>query len=380
MSDTRRGRFFIAALSIAFVLSALLLAGCAAGRAGEATADPPPVVYIGWDAAGRNQLYRVDGLDRAPQRLTGDEGGDVAGFAVSPDARRIAYAFLTDAGGSVLRLLDLRSGESDDLLACADAECGEPVWLPDGRRLLYERREKAGTTPGQPHLWWLDVQTGRTIPLLEGDRLPTSGARFSPDGAWLSYVSPRDGGVILYNLSDGRQHLLPAAAGRPAAWSPDGRSLIVADLSANVQELEIGGQSGDAVHQETAHTYLYRVDLANLDSRTRLSPQSPVDDSAPTWSPDGEMIAFGRTLPETAAARQLWLMGEDGSDARALTGDSALQHGPPAWSLDGRFLLFQRFEADAPDARPGIWLLEATNGSPIRLVENGFLPAWLPQP
>jgi len=205
--------------------------------------------------------------------------------------------------------------------------------------------------------------------------------RFSPDGAWLSYVSPGDAGVVLYRMADGQQRLLSSRVGRPAAFSPDGRAVVVGDifLSANQVAPDAGGEPGPL--QESSSVYLYLYGLASdatEGSRQRLSPEAAVDDSAAAWSPDGVWIAFGRAPAGAAAGRQLWLMRADGRDARPLTNSPQISHGPPAWSPDGRTLLFQRFNLEDPAARPEVWQLRLEDGGLTLVAEGAYLPAWLP--
>src|SRR5690606_18396118 len=111
-------------------------------------------------------------------------------------------------GDSALRVIDAGGGADRLLFACPQAECSGPVWSPDGRRVIYERRPRVGGLLDSPRLYWLDADTGETLPLIDGNETPGYGARFSPDGQWLSYVSIADDGVVLFNLDDGRQRLL----------------------------------------------------------------------------------------------------------------------------------------------------------------------------
>lgn len=332
----------------------------------------PPVLYLRAGDAGRIQLYRQDAADAAPQQLSGQTAGDVLDFAAAPDGRRVVYSVTDGAHGS-LRIVDSDGGGDRELLACPDAECSGPVWSPDGARLVYERRARGDDgVVGSPRLHWLDPADGATLPLVE-DEVIGYGARFSPDGAWLSYVSPGDEGVVLYRLADGQQRLISSRVGRPVAFSPDSAQVIVGDLV-----LE-GNPTGDALApiQESSRIFLYRVVLAE-EGRQRLSAELPVEDSAPAWSPDGQWIAFGRAPADAASGRQLWLMHPDGSEARALTSDPNLFHGPPSWSPDGTTLLYQRFDLSDPAATPEVWSLRLADGATTRIAPSGYLPAWLP--
>ena len=230
--------------------------------------------------------------------------------------------------------------------------------------------------PGSPRLHWLDPATGETRPLIEGNETPGYGARFSPDGQWLSYVSPTDEGVVLYRLSDGTQRLLSSRVGSPAAFSPDSASDVYGDISVQGHDAAPPNEEGDAPPQESSSTFLYRTRLDETGPRQRLSPDAAVADSVPVFSPDGQWIAFGRVPAGTDAARQLWLMRPDGGEARALTADRTVTHGPPSWSPDGRYLLFQRY--DPAVGATSVWRLEAATGEAVLLADGGYLPGWLP--
>lgn len=371
----RRRRFLWVWLGALLALSGLLPAGCGQLK------SPPAILFLRADDQGRAQLFRQDNPDESPRQLTAEGGPELVDFALSPDSETIVYATLTTSGAA-LRLISPEGQDDRELLACPDAECSGAVWSPNGQLLVYERRALAGGVAGSPRLYWLDPATGETLPLIKGNDTPGYGARFSPDGGWLSYVSPRDEGIVLYRLSDGTQRLLGSRVGRPAAWSPDSAEVIVGDLTLHADPSQdvSGVGTPDMSVQESSTVYLYRVALAETGTRQQLSPESTVDDSAPTWSPDGEWIAFGRGVPDAAFGRQLWVMRPDGSEARALTNEPAFYHGPPAWSSDGRYLLYQRYDLADPAAVSEIWRLDVSSGVPMRFAENGFLPVWLPLP
>ena len=53
-------------------------------------------------------------------------------------------------------------------------------------------------------------------------------------------------------------------------------------------------------------------------------------------------------------------------------------HQAPAWSPDGRCLLFQQYALEKPNPRPGIWLLDVETGELQEVVTPGLWPRWLP--
>jgi TolB protein len=346
----------------------LFLLLCAAG-CGERAAAPPPILYLRPGPAGTAQLFRQT-LGGEAHQLTGVDdpaAPEIIDFAPAPDGERIAYA-TQDGSDSALRMVGADGDADTRLLDCPAAECAGLAWSPDGRRLIYERRPWEDGLFGSPRLFWLAADSGETLPLIEGNETTGYGARFSPDGEWISYVSVPDEGVVLFNLTDGTQRLLSSRAGSPAAWSPDSAAVVVGDVTALAVESGAGG--------ETSAAYLYRTLIDGDGSRERLSPDGAQADSAPAFSPDGAWIAFGRAPGRAAAGRQLWLMRPDGSEARALTDNPAIFYGPPSWSPAGRLLLYQRYDVDDPAAVASVWVMEVATGEETLIADGGYLPAW----
>lgn len=360
-------------LTVALILLLLGATGC--------DSDPvdPPIYYLHAGESGAPQIYRLDPDAASARQLTGlddPHAPEVIDFAVAPDGRRLAYTALTADGGSSVHLINTDGGGDQSLTTCPQAECSGPVWSPDGRRLIFEMRPRTGGLLDSPRLYWLDPETGDTLPLIEGNETPGYGARFSPDGQWISYVSLPDDGVVLYRLADDRQRLLSSRVGSPAAWSPDSAAVVYGDLVVQGHETapEVDGGAGELPVQESSNVFLYRSLVEEESTRERLSPDAGVADTAAAYSPDGGWIAFGRAPANTAAGRQIWLMRADGSESRALTSEPAVTHGPPGWSPDGRYLLFQRY--DPAQGTTSVWRLEVATGAESLVSAGGYLPAW----
>jgi TolB protein len=264
-----------------------------------------------------------------------------------------------------------------ELYTCSRAECANFDWAQDSRRLLFEKRsiEDDGRV-GTPTLWWLDTNSGEVLPLHADAGSLGAGGRISPDGRWVSYHSPQQESLTIYNLEDGRSQTILNEIGTTAAWSPDSQYLVAPMFDLVI----LHGDEGED-HESHMHDYQTAVHLKLIDpesgEQTNLSGQISVEDSMPVWSPDGQWIAFGRRQPGTNTARQLWLMRSDGSEARALTDDLAINHGPPSWSADGRSLLFQQIDQNNLAADPQIWLIDVDSGEKELLVLSGMQPSWL---
>lgn len=317
--------------------------------------EPHRVLYLAPDAEEHDQLmvYTLGGSQ--PLTLTQTSLG-VWDFTVSSDGGVVVFAALREDGNSDLWRVETAGGEPRILLDCDEAGCSGATWSPDGSRIIYERREALGP----PRLWWLEPATGETVPVFDDNQALGFAPRFSPDGRWINYLEPLQG-VRAYNLNDGRTLVIPSQMGEPGAWNPASDALVMTDIRLKGERYTVP---------------LLHVDLASGKITDLSGAENDVEDGAPTWSPDGEWIAFTRTVPQVASGAQLWLMRSDGSDAHALTAAPEFHYSLPSWSPDGKLLLFHRFQIGNPDAQPGIGVLDIATGETNEIASPGRFPVW----
>jgi TolB protein len=132
---------------------------------------------------------------------------------------------------------------------------------------------------------------------------------------------------------------------------------------------------------------VWRIDLENGEPRfpVELAASSQMALIQPTWSPDGEWVAYGTAIPQTvvtgvaagAAAPtsrgDIWVMRVDGTGTRQLTdGESA--HFGPCWAVDGR-VYFTSLQSGSEN----IWSVHGTEvlttESPVASEDNAAAPA-----
>jgi Tol biopolymer transport system component len=172
-------------------------------------------------------------------------------------------------------------------------------------------------------------------------------AKYSPDGRRIAYTSAAGSigyGIYVKTLGSSTQTELGPQPVSGLAWSPDGKSLVVAS----------GNQ-------------LLRVSVSTGAATPILTASGPLRD--PAWSPDGTRIAF-----TTGPAIQL--VRPNGTGLRTFTSTgNANNH--PDWSPDSTRIAFitDRYVPAGEDARAKaelVTLPASGQGQPVRVSHQAY--------
>jgi len=202
------------------------------GPGAQYNADYSPrraaLVYVS-DRDGAADLFLRSDLpgDLAPPEKLAPHSARDRWPRFSPDGRRIAFvSHRLDGGGDlyVLRLGSRLRRPSLRRLTGAETADDQPCWHPDGERLFYAA---SPTLDGPFDLYELKPGAAPVRLTERGGLMPDC----SPDGRWLAFVSPADGGDVdlwLLRLRDRRLVRLtsgPEVDLHPC-WSADGRRVL----------------------------------------------------------------------------------------------------------------------------------------------------------
>jgi len=289
----------------------------------------------------------------------------------------------------------------------------QPRLSPDGRLAVVAVQSVAPGFDGYREALWLVATDGQSPPrqLTLGAR-HDKGARFSPDGRTLAFLSdrrtlveeePHRAAPTGSEREDATQvHLLSLDGGEARRltdlprgaelfeWSPDGSRLVIVSSSVGATYSEDARRRGvrakrtpgepppsdyrfvdrldymlngkGFVYDRVRHLWLVDV-VTGLASRLT---DGPVSDSEPAWAPDGRRIAFSANRRRDADIVDRSDIHVVDVETRVIT---AITRGPrsvfsaPSWLPDGRTIaaLGHRLEGRA-GSRNDIWLL-AEDGS-----------------
>ena len=91
-------------------------------------------------------------------------------------------------------------------------------------------------------------------------------------------------------------------------------------------------------------------------------------DMQPTFSPDGQFIAF---TSDRGGGDNIWVMNRDGSGARAVTKEKFRLLNSPAWSPDGEYIIARKHFTSRRSLGAGeIWMYHRSGGQGVQLVKR----------
>jgi hypothetical protein len=361
--------------------SAVLLAGVALGLwrlAGGQAGNPVDIFFSGGGASGSASVLvsefgiEADTLWTAPadkpsQRQVVAVVPHAPHYGIyaslSPDGRFIAYTALSTglkdaksdspaevwvmgADGSYPRLL---ASDADLLIA--------PVWAPDSDSLIFRRSQSQENKAGTFELVRVSLAGGDQAAQGAGESVLVSAESalfpvgFSPDGKDLYYAELSARGTDLGQVAAGGSPSLVAHLGddftRDWHLSPDGGRLAFLAPQQSQASLP-AGQEGT----------LLRAMVLDLKNGYRLRPalaatDGPAQEFNPIWNPRDRDLTLGRLV---LGERSAPAMRVSAAGTRRLNGPSQGFDVPMAWSPDGKTLALRSFEGDL-ESNLGPWRL-----------------------
>lgn len=247
----------------------------------------------------------------APRPVAG-----IAGPALSPDGKKIAFCALND-----LWVMPV-GGRPKAVVADGFNVC-DPAWSPDGKRIAYST-DSGGTL--DIHL--LDVASGKSRQLTNLPNQAATYSAWSQDGKQIAFLD-QEGALHVVDVATGAVRKVYDALwepGRPS-FGPGGKTIAYAAFKPITSRYREG------------HSEILTVDVAT--GKGRYAPVAPGKSlgvrglDGPAWSPDGASMAY-------VFASTLWVVAVDAAGRftgapRQITTEVT---DAPSWSGDSQSLLY----------------------------------------
>ena len=280
----------------------------------------------------------------------------------------LCYLFVGFAGAFVLpSSLDaqakrpLRSG---DLYRLRDVR--DPQVAPEGGWVAYTVSTLDSAKDKSDNDVWMTSWDGSTTLRVTSSPESESSPRWSPNGRYLAFLSGRQEGkgaqVWLLDRRGGEAQRVTQLRGGVSdfVWSPDSKRMVLV-----VDEETDSIARKDTAERKTPkpiviNRYNFKRDVAGYlgtkrshltlfdveTKKTETLTNGLDDDDSPSWSPDGQRIAFARggvSEPGQIAHDDIYVIeARAGAKPKQLTDFIGQDGGRPSWSPDGKWIAFLR--------------------------------------
>ena len=244
---------------------------------------------------GTGDIWIYEGSRSAPVRFTTDLA-DESSAVWSPDGRRIL--FRSDRSGApTLFMKSLVDGVEEQVFPGTSPLSALPLntsdWSANGRWVAYISNSPQTVRD----LWLLPLAGDRTPKPLSTTRFDEFDAKFSPDSAWVAFVSSESGTPEVYVAPVGQpgdKRPISIGGGTTPRWRQDGRELYYASA---------GNRSIMAVPIETGATIKAGTPTRLFSLGPELAARSTPRNTAFDVTPDGERFLVSVPVGEPVSSR-----------------------------------------------------------------------------
>lgn len=330
------------------------------GEPKRLTFHPSNDIVLGWTPDGKNILFRSDRFSphlgsSTKLFLVSPQGGmptplpvprgDLTSF--SPDGTKIAYIETSQEfrtwkryrGGWNLpiAIYDLKKNTYEELPKSSGMDMF-PMWHGDAIYFISDR-------DGIMNLYSYDLGSKQTKKLTEYKEFDIKWPSLGPDA-----IVYENGGLLYeYNLDSGKARELPIF-------------VRAEDLQARPEFKSVADDLGSAAISPSgvravveARGNIFTVPAEHGSVRTLTTDHSSVHELNPTWSPDGQTIAY---LSDKTGEYELYTRPQMGGDETRITTDGKVYRYGPTWSPDSKKLVYW-------DKSNRLWYVSLNDKQPV---------------
>jgi len=193
-----------------------------------------------------------------------------------------------------------------------------PSLAPDGKSFVYASKQNESFD-----LFVQRVGGKNATPLTPNTPSDEIAPVFSPNGERIAFRSTREPGGVYVMEAGGENVRLVVAGCHNPSWSPDGREIVCSTAGRD-----------EPTTRNTMSSALWIANVETGDKRFLCEN----DAMQPSWSPNGDRIAFW-FMPPSAGRSDIATISRSGGAIEVVTKDASTNWNP-VWSPDGKFLYF----------------------------------------